>query len=49
MSTETNKEKAAVGKAQAQNLMQTIEQTKPQEILELDLVKKKIHSKLQSV
>ena len=41
MSTETNKEKAAVGKAQAQNLMQTIEQTKPQEILELDLVKKR--------
>lgn len=29
-----------VGKAAAQNLMQVIEKTKPQEILELDLVKK---------
>ena len=30
-----------VGKAAAQNLMQVIEKTKPQEILELDLVKKR--------
>lgn len=41
MTTAENKTNTEVGKAQAQNLMQVIEKTAPQAILELDLVKKR--------